>query len=1444
MRYTATVFLFFILLTSSQIKAQCDINDVTQVNIQSLTPVTATCISNGKIVVQVDTNTGGGAYVYEIIAGPALRLPQSQATFSTLPAGDYVVRVTGCNGSVHEASTTVTSTYVDFQDFVSLSYTPLQFPTACSNDTLYSISVQLQLYSESQFNALSRPLKWQASQNANPYTGFNGIPFHDFNSIDTFYAANQNNSGIGIIADTIQVHQFGDWYIRVTDSCNNYFTYMISLSPPPVLPIYHTSFELVTLYGSRIGQNGVVWDVAVKDSMNNTYFSTWINDFPLAIGYNGCATFKNYTNSATCTGLLYNDPLYDHIDFNTINGPFTITLLNASNALDTLAKNIKIDKVRVGGKSGDNNSVSSELCHIPNHLGDTVGGTQAIPYNIPLRMLVKDKCDITKEYYYPAILPDQMQLSMTTYQGCIDTVSCDTCARYNSLVNHKNSKLDINFFGGSVLTGSPGAPYENNTSHDHFPLVIYKLDTLTNTLLDSFIIGLLIDTNGNFVDSHFNAKSDNGNYRRIISEAGKYCYHYYDSCGIYIEDYNGVFGNNIIHQPNSYGYESYFCNSSIEPDSLNFKRRNPLAYIDSLTSGSTVKLRVKTFSGHDDTLTYTIPDFGASYCTNTAVVQNPIEFEVETFVQSSCASTYRVEIKHNSENVIWLHNNYASNNPELDCLYRYDTIDNVVFRRSMMVVDGPTSTGPYPFPVTYANCGNPCDFGNPSYSIGNDYFFFVIDTVNYQYNQFGCGSDNCGNNGYVSGDENGYLNGDYRSRRLQAGNYKVKYDKKIYLNTCTYTLESDTLSFTILDNTPPPFSYDESIGIDSSCYGKKFVLSTCNQSGVLPTKWWTELTTAPDVYVQKPQQTMQYLFNLLKMNYTLAKENASDLDSIIYYYLQNQNNDNAFLISKLADVNTNFNINTTTIQILAGDTSIQLPLKSKVFGNNELCNGNDIKYNDFLISDSLLVLELSNGLLKDTFYYSNGFSSFTNIFNFAQNSTGIGEENILDTANHSLQTLRTAILAYAVYFNSNVGIDSFIYHLLPMPKNEHQSFLQFNQNPLFDNLLNNDQLATGCYQWNLYTVSPYTCTDTIVSSHSHCIQTNSKLKLGNSNAVICQNGDKKIVLSALGGTPTYYFQYKKLGGVDTFSNLMSDTLIILDPGAQAGEEFALRVVDSCGSSYTSYSSLSQFTGTFYISPDSACIGAKSGSLRTMKVPQTLYTWYKDGLPLASDSNIYLFNSPFTVADTGDYTLYINFLDSCVVDSTSIHINGSMCSYIPLPISLLSFEASTNHCVTQINWEVTNSHEGALYTIQQSLDGNTFTSIGSLEAVEQQNSYVYRVNDFHAISYYRLQITDRDNQVSYSKTIRVNTDCGVHNNDLIVFPNPTEDALQITWTSTETEDVSFILSDFTGKTLWKQTRSFTEGKQTMPLTLQGFATGSYLLQIKMADDSYFIKVIKK
>ncbi|MBK6330847.1 MAG: T9SS type A sorting domain-containing protein [Bacteroidetes bacterium] len=82
------------------------------------------------------------------------------------------------------------------------------------------------------------------------------------------------------------------------------------------------------------------------------------------------------------------------------------------------------------------------------------------------------------------------------------------------------------------------------------------------------------------------------------------------------------------------------------------------------------------------------------------------------------------------------------------------------------------------------------------------------------------------------------------------------------------------------------------------------------------------------------------------------------------------------------------------------------------------------------------------------------------------------------------------------------------------------------------------------------------------------------------------------------------------------------------------------------------------------------------------------------------------------------------------------------------------------------------------------------------------------------------------------------------NDLIVFPNPTEDALQITWTSTETEDVSFILSDYTGKTLWKQTRSFTEGKQTMPLTLQGFATGSYLLQIKMADDSYFIKVIKK
>lgn len=110
---------------------------------------------------------------------------------------------------------------------------------------------------------------------------------------------------------------------------------------------------------------------------------------------------------------------------------------------------------------------------------------------------------------------------------------------------------------------------------------------------------------------------------------------------------------------------------------------------------------------------------------------------------------------------------------------------------------------------------------------------------------------------------------------------------------------------------------------------------------------------------------------------------------------------------------------------------------------------------------------------------------------------------------------------------------------------------------------------------------------------------------------------------------------------------------------------------------------------------------------------------------------------------------------------------------PLPIELISFAGSMSNGNATLTWKTLTETNNHFFTIERSLDGKTFQSVGEVQGsgtTKEQVSYAYV--DYlppSAVLYYRLKQTDFDGAYTYSDVIRVNN-AGL-GTQLVAMPNP-------------------------------------------------------------------------
>lgn len=188
--------------------------------------------------------------------------------------------------------------------------------------------------------------------------------------------------------------------------------------------------------------------------------------------------------------------------------------------------------------------------------------------------------------------------------------------------------------------------------------------------------------------------------------------------------------------------------------------------------------------------------------------------------------------------------------------------------------------------------------------------------------------------------------------------------------------------------------------------------------------------------------------------------------------------------------------------------------------------------------------------------------------------------------------------------------------------------------------------------------------------------------------------------------------------------------------------------------------------------------------------------------------------------------------------------------LTLPLDLLTFTGSlqTDNTVL-LKWKTENEVNTSHFEVERSIDGSSFTAIGTVAADNSTNTthnYSYvdmdAANQQSLILYYRLKMVDANGAYSYSNIISVlfNDITGA----VIVNPNPVLNTAQVRITAPATGKIQWKLLDNTGRSVQENFMQVRKGNgNSFSISMDKFAAGVYYLKVTGVGINQKIKIQK-
>jgi len=218
----------------------------------------------------------------------------------------------------------------------------------------------------------------------------------------------------------------------------------------------------------------------------------------------------------------------------------------------------------------------------------------------------------------------------------------------------------------------------------------------------------------------------------------------------------------------------------------------------------------------------------------------------------------------------------------------------------------------------------------------------------------------------------------------------------------------------------------------------------------------------------------------------------------------------------------------------------------------------------------------------------------------------------------------------------------------------------------------------------------------------------------------------------------------------------------------------------------------------------------------------------------------------TVDSPGTYIVTQRLSAACnpyAYDTVSITYDTS-CKV--LESSITSFRGAISDAISMLNW-TTNANNGTEYfEVERSLDGRNFTTISKIIAQHSENSigdysFTEDVSSFKTpYVFYRLKIRMTSKVVVYSSILRLNLP--ISQNDVLMYPNPANDHVQIALFSTKKQQLKMLVYDFTGLLVEVKNLPLQQGTNVFSVETGKWKPGSYVVQLVTDNQTIHKKLI--
>lgn len=205
-------------------------------------------------------------------------------------------------------------------------------------------------------------------------------------------------------------------------------------------------------------------------------------------------------------------------------------------------------------------------------------------------------------------------------------------------------------------------------------------------------------------------------------------------------------------------------------------------------------------------------------------------------------------------------------------------------------------------------------------------------------------------------------------------------------------------------------------------------------------------------------------------------------------------------------------------------------------------------------------------------------------------------------------------------------------------------------------------------------------------------------------------------------------------------------------------------------------------------------------------------------------------------------------DTSIIIDTASHIaHYGSCNSSPFPLNIVSFTGAINNHVAEIFWKVENEQNVKMYSVERSIDGIRFSTVGSRSAFNANNAQYSFTNDIEGIDapviFYRIKQVNISGEIFYSKRIALQTKVK-GSKEVIIYPNPVASYMDISFNSFSKQEATMKIVTLSGKTVYTRTFTVQKGSNTISIDdISQFPKGAYLLEIQLDNEKLMGRFVK-